>query len=207
MPARQTTQNNPCPWRQPNPHLKLRLKVIKTAHYPLFLSLVTESDRMTGIMEKKAPTGKSVTRKKVSSVKELVGPGMGNTSSFPPLIGKKRKSESAPLSITGESTGTAAKKSKITLSPTDQPVQEPSESVQRPRPRPLVKKADVGGKSSVMVSGIDKGNKKRSNPTDDEGGNVTNPATPVPPAKKVKGSQPLRRTGNCFICYLPKYGH
>jgi hypothetical protein len=173
----------------------------------LILSHITESNGMTRNVEKKAPAGKSVTGEKVSSGKELVGPGMGGTSSFPPLIGKKRKSESAPLSITDESTGTAAKKSKMMASPTnhDQPVQKPS--VQRPRPRPLAKKADVaGGETSVMVSGVEKGNKKRSNPAEDERGNTTDPATPVPPAKKVKGStqraQPLRRTGKLFYLLL-----
>ena len=173
---------------------------------------------MTRIIEKKAPAGKSVTRKKAPSAKELVGPGMGNTSSIlPPLISKKRKSESASLFITDESTGAAAKKSKMMASesPTNQPASLQKPSAQRPHPRPLAKKANVGGKSSVKVtvSGnaqetetvIEKGNKKRSNPAEDsdEGhGSATDPATPVPPAKKVKGSaqtaKPLRRTGICF---------
>lgn len=116
----------------------------------------------------------------------------------------------------------------------NQPVQK--QSVPRPRPRPVAKKTksetnrsvqklsvprsvvektNAGGESSAVVFAnaqetmLDKGNKKRSNPVGDEGGNATDLTTPVRPAKKVKGgaqaAKPLRRTGICFICYFLKY--
>jgi hypothetical protein len=197
------------------------------------LILFTESNGTTRTIEKTlaASEGKSVTRKKAASTTELVGPGrpvMGDASSTAPVKmvkSKKRNSESAALSISSESAGAAAKKSKVmTSDEANQPAQKPSIprpvakkanseanrpvqnlSVSRPRPRPVAKKA----KSSPVISGnaqetmLDKGNKKRSNPAGDDGGNAGD-ATPIRPVKKLKSSaQPLRRTG-CYM-FLPEF--
>lgn len=101
-------------------------------------------------------------------------------------------------SITNDIDSAVAKKTKI-----DSEVNQP-----RPRPRPVVKKANAAVSESGKV--LDKGNRKRSSPghAENEDGNATDlaSATPVRPVKRVKGnsaqtSQPLRRTG-IYIHFL-----
>jgi hypothetical protein len=102
-------------------------------------------------------------------------------------------------SIANDSNGTVAKKTKM-----DSEVNRP-----RPRPRQLVKKANVVVSTSRNTLDKLEGNRKRSSPASagDEDGNASvltsTVSTPVRPVKKVKGNakaaQPLRRTGNFYL--------
>jgi hypothetical protein len=156
----------------------------------------TEKDALSSVA---SASGKLIPGEEVPTA-GLADSAENNISATTDISARKRKSDAAAMAGSEEFTAVATKKAKVVLA--DAPVEK-----KRPVPRPVTKakrsttsSTTVSGNAQQKIAAENPLVKKRPIPAQDNSGDDTDPATPVPPAKKAKGN--IRRTGKSFIFHF-----
>jgi hypothetical protein len=154
----------------------------------------TEKDALSSVA---SASGKLIPGEEVPTAR-LADSAENNRSATTDISARKRKSDVAAMAGSEEFTAVATKKAKVVLA--DAPVEK-----KRPVPRPVTKRSTtssttVSGNAQQKIAAENPLVKKRPIPAQDNSGDDTDPATPVPPAKKAKGN--IRRTGKSFIFHF-----